>query len=94
MIKLKLKIDIKKLSFFVSTTKPDIQFHNNKINVSKIDAYINLKSLITGKPEIHKLYIISNEIDVNEIKSVVKYFKPSNFKKFFIKSSRKRDNFV
>ena len=54
-----------------------------EIKCFKIDAYINLKSLITGKPEIHKLNIISNEIDVDEIKNIVKYFKPSNFKKFF-----------
>ena len=87
--KIKVKINIKKLSFFVSTTKPDIQFHGVEINVSKVDAYIKLKSLITGKPEIHKLNIISNEIDVDEIKSVVKYFKPSNFKKFFLNQVEK-----
>ena len=60
-----------------------------EINVSKIDENIKLKSLITGKPKIHKLNIISNEIDVNEIKSVVKYFKPSNFKKLFLNQVEK-----
>ena len=31
--KIKIKINIKNLSFFVTTSKPDLQFHNNSINL-------------------------------------------------------------
>ncbi len=87
--KIKVKIDIKNISFFVTTANPVIKYHNNKINIAKIDGYINLKSLIIGKPKINNLNIVSNEIDVNEIKNIIKYSKPSNFKKFFINEVEK-----
>ena len=53
--KIKVKIDVKNISFFVTTAKPVIKYHNNKINIAKIDAYINLKSLIIAKPKINNL---------------------------------------
>ncbi len=87
--KIKIKIDIKNLSFFVTTTNPNIKFFNNKININKIDAYINLKSLIVGKPKIEKVNIVSDEIEVDEIKNIVKYLKPSNFKRFFLNEVKK-----
>ena len=87
--KIKVKIDVKNISFFVTTAKPVIKYHNNKINIAKIDAYINLKSLIIAKPKINNLNIVSNEIDVNEIKNIIKYTKPSNFKKFFLNEVEK-----
>ena len=70
--KIKVKINVKNISFFVTTEKPDIKYNNNKINIAKIDAYINLKSFIIGKPKINTLNITSNEIEVNEVKNIVK----------------------
>ncbi len=87
--KIKIKINIKSLSFFVTTLKPYIEYHNNEISINKIDAYINLKSLLIGKPKIKKINIISNEIEVNEIKDIIKYQKPSNFKKFLLNNVEK-----
>ena len=82
--KIKIKIDIKNLSFFVTTFQPNIQYYNNKINLNKIDAYINLKSLLIGKPKIENVRILSNETDIKELKKLIKYFKPSNFKRFVL----------
>ncbi|MAH89746.1 MAG: hypothetical protein CMI78_00610 [Candidatus Pelagibacter sp.] len=87
--KIKVKINVKNISFFVTTEKPDIEYNNNKINIAKIDAYINLKSFIIGKPKINTLNITSNEIEVNEVKNIIKYSKPSNFKKFFLNEVEK-----
>ncbi len=87
--KIKVKINIKNLSFFVTTSKPIIEYHNNNININKIDAFINLKSLLIGKPKIEKINIVSNEIEVNDIKNIVKYQKPSNLKKFFLNDVKK-----
>ena len=92
--KIKIKIDIKNLSFFVTTANPNIMFFNNEININKIDAYINLKSLIVGKPKIEKVNIVSDEIEVDEIKNIVKYLKPSNFKRFFLNEVKKRKNYI
>ncbi len=82
--KIKIKIDIKKLSFFLTTQKPLINYQKNQINVKKIDAYINLKSLLLGAPKIDKINITSDEIGVNQIKNIIKYQKPSNLRKFFL----------
>ncbi len=82
--KIKIKINIKKLSFFATTKQPKIEYYDNNINLDKIDAYINLKSLLIRQPEIDKINILSNEITILEIKNFVKYFKPSNFKKFIL----------
>ena len=64
--------------------KPNIKYHDRDVNIRKVDAYINLKSLLLGKPKIDKINIESNEIEVDEIKDIVKYQKPSNLKKFFL----------
>ena len=81
--KIKIKLNIKNLSFFVTTINPKIRFNNYKLNINKIDAFIDLKSLLSGNPRIKKINISSNNIEVSEIKNIVKYSKPSNFKNFF-----------
>ena len=70
--KIKIKIDIKKLNFFVTTINPNIDYYGNKINVKRVDAYMNLKSLLIGNPKIDRINIASNEIEVKEIKEIVK----------------------
>ena len=82
--KIKIKINIKNLSFFVTTSKPNLQFYNNSINLKKIDAYVDLRSLLIGNPIINKVNISSDEIDIKEIKNIAKYSKPSNLKRFFL----------
>ena len=81
--KIKIKINIKNLNFFISTLEPDIQYREYKIKLKRIDGYINLKSFLVGKPKIDKINILSNDIEINDIKNIAKYLKPSNFKKFF-----------
>ena len=48
-----------------------------------------MKSLLSGKPNIDKVNITSNEINIDKTKDIVKYFKPSNFKKFFLNDIEK-----
>ncbi len=87
--KIKIKINVKNLSFFATTYEPSIQYYNNKFNLNKIDAYINLKSLLIGKPKIENVRILSNETDIAEFKKIIRYFKPSNFKKFVLNDIEK-----
>ena len=67
----------------MTTSKPIIKYYTNELSLNKIDAYINLKSLFVGKPKIKKINIQSEEIGIKKIKDIVKYQKPSNFKKIF-----------
>ena len=46
--KIKIKFNPKKLSFFITTHKPEVKYRNIRLDLSKIDAYVNLRSLITG----------------------------------------------
>jgi len=82
--KIKIKFNPKKLSFFITTYKPEVKYRNIRLDLSKIDAYVNLRSLITGSPEINQISINSNEININELSKVLKFAKPSNFKKFLL----------
>ncbi len=82
--KIKIKIDFKNFSFYLTTLNPIIKYHDNDVKIKKVDAYINLKSLLIGKPNIDLINISSHELEVNEIKEILKFQKPSNFKKFFL----------
>ena len=82
--KIKIKIDFTNFSFYLTTLNPNIKYHNNDVKIKKVDAYINLKSFLIGKPNIDLINISSHEIKINEIKDIVKFQKPSNFKKFFL----------
>ncbi len=82
--RIKFKIDLKKLSFYVTTPKPKVKYKDTNLNLKKIDAYIDLNSLIFNQPEVYKINIASEEIEIIEIKKIAKYFKPSTLKKFFL----------
>ncbi len=87
--KIKVKINIKNLNFFITTTEPSIKYRGNKIDIKKIDAFIKLNSFLSGKPNIDKVNIVSNEINIDKTKKIVKYFKPSNLKKFYLNDVEK-----
>ena len=87
--KIKVKINIKNLNFFITTSEPRIKYRGNAISIKRVDAYIKLNSFLSGKPNIDKVNITSNEINIDKTKDIVKYFKPSNFKKFFLNDIEK-----
>ena len=87
--KIKVKINIKNLNFFITTSEPRIKYRGNAIGIKRVDAYIKLNSFLSGKPNIDKVNITSNEINIDKTKDIVKYFKPSNFKKFFLNDIEK-----
>ena len=87
--RIKVKINLTNLNFFITTSEPNIEYRGNKIDIKKIDAFIKLNSLLSGKPQIDKINFITNEIDIDEIKKVVKYLKPSNFKRFLLNEVKK-----
>ena len=87
--KIKVKINIKNLNFFITTSKPVIKYRGNKIDIKKVDAFIKFNSLISGKPNLDKVNIVSNEISISETKDIVKYFKPSNLKRFYLNDIEK-----
>ena len=86
---IKVKLDLKKVTFFITTPNPDIKFYGSQIKFKKINAYINFKSLLINEPKIDSVYIVSKNIDIKQAKDFVKYIKPSNSKKFFLNNINK-----
>ena len=68
--KIKVKIDLKKLSFYINAPKPKVKYKSTKFNLKKIDAYIDLSSLVFNQPEIYKANIVSEEIQIKELKKL------------------------
>ncbi len=87
--KIKIKINIKNFNFFFTTLEPNINYQGNKLQINKIDAYLDLMSIFIGRPKINTINISSGEIEVNDIKNIIRYQKPSNFKKFFLNDVNK-----
>ena len=76
---IKFKFDIKKISLFLETSKPVIKYRKAAIPATNIKVYINFISIIKSNPEIKKIYLKINQIDIKKIQEISFVFKPSNF---------------
>ena len=77
--KIKFKLDIKNISLFLETFNPKIIYRNSAIPAKKIKVYVNFFSIIKSEPNIEKINLIINEIEIDELKKISNIFKPSNF---------------
>ena len=77
---IKFKLDIKAVSLFLETTNPQINYRNIDIPTRNIKLYVNFLSLVKSNPQISKIKISLEELDVNQVKKISKNIKPSNFK--------------
>ncbi len=91
--KIKFKFDIKKFDLFLGTRSPSLTYKNQKISINSVKVYLDFISLITSKPKINKVDILSNEINLNELKNIIKKTKPSTLNSFIINRLNK-GNFV
>ena len=79
---IKFKIDLKELSLFLETQNPTISFKEIIIPVQNLKVYIDFLSLRKSKPEISKISIDLEEIDIIQLNQLSKFIKPSNLKSF------------
>ena len=79
---IKFKIDLKELSLFLETQNPTISFKEIFIPVQNLKVYIDFLSLRKSKPEISKISIDLEEIDIIQFNQLSKFIKPSNLKSF------------
>ena len=77
---IKFKLDVKDISLFLETTNPQINYRNIDIPTRNIKLYVNFLSLVKSNPQISKIKISLEELDVNQVKKISKNIKPSNFK--------------
>ena len=79
---IKFKLDVKEISLFIETINPQINYHKAYVPAKKIKVYVNFFSLIKSNPEIKKINLVFNQIDIVELKKISATFKPSNFTSF------------
>ncbi len=80
--KIKFKFDLRNMSLFLETSKPNINYQNLKIPVESIKVYLDLVSVITSKTKIDLINVNTSEIAINELKEIVLKTKPSNLNSF------------
>ena len=77
---IKFKINPKKLSLFLETQNPEITYRDTFLPVQNIKVYIDFLSLLKSSPEIKKISLILEEIDVSQLNKLSTIIKPSNLK--------------
>ncbi len=82
--KIKFKFDIKKFNLFLGTKTPSLKYKNQNISINSIKVYLDFVSLITSKPKINKVNILSKEINLDQLKNVLKKTKPSTLNSYII----------
>ncbi len=76
------KLDPKELSLFLETQQPTINYNELYIPGESIRVYIDFLSLLKADLKIRKINLALKEIDINQLKKLSKFIKPSNFKNF------------
>ena len=79
---IKFKFDIKNLSLYLVTNEPKLEFKNLDIPIKNIRIYLDLTALIKRENKINKIKVLSGELDVNQLKSILVKTKPSNLNSF------------
>ena len=79
---IKFKIDPKKLSLFLETDNPNINYLDLTIPVQNLKVYVDVLSFLKSKPKIDKIYVSLEELNVTKLNNLSKLIKPSNFKSF------------
>ena len=80
---IKFKFDPKKLSLFLETENPNINYLDIMIPVQNLKVYVDVSSVVKSKPKIYKINISLEELNVIELSNLSKLIKPSNYKSFF-----------
>ena len=79
---IKFKIDPKKLSLFLETENPNINYSDVTVPVQNLKVYVDVLSLIKTRPKIKKINLSLEELDVVQLNKLSRFIKPSNFKSF------------
>jgi hypothetical protein len=87
--KIKIKIDMKNFNFYLLTRKPKLLYKNNEVPISEIKVYINFIHLLKGNINIENIFLIVDDIEIEEIKKITLSAKPSNLKTIILNNIQK-----
>ena len=77
---IKFKLDIKEISLFLETSKPQIKYFDADIPAKSIKVYIDFSSLYKASVRIKKIYLSLEELDFKQFRKLISVTKPSNFR--------------
>ena len=77
---IKFKINPKKISLFLETQNPEILYKKLPVPVKSIKVYVDFLSLFRSDLIIKKISLITEELDIIQIKKLSSIIKPSTFK--------------
>ena len=77
---IKFKLDIREFSLFIETLNPKINYNQVEIPVTSIKGYVDFLSLFKISPNINKINILLEKLQIQEIKELAFLIKPSNLK--------------
>ena len=78
----KFKLDLKKLSLFLETQNPQINYKNTSIPIETIKLYVDFLPLLKTELKVKKINITINKLDISDVNKFSKIIKPSNLKSF------------
>ena len=82
--KVKIKLDFKKLNFFLQIKDIEINYFNSIIPLKEIRANIPFDSITGKNKRIEKIFLSTDELNIKEFKKFIVNVKPSNFKSFVL----------
>ena len=78
--KVKISLELKKFSIFVSLTKPEFYYFKTLIPLDSLKADVDLFSVLTNKSGINKIIVDTKYINYKLIKPIILRSKPGNLK--------------
>ena len=82
--KIKVKLDLKKGNIFFNTRNPEISFRNVNLPIIDIKIYVGFFSLLKSNLEISRSTVSYRDIDIEKLKKLAVFIKPSNIKSFLL----------
>ncbi len=82
--KIRFKFDVKDFNLFLETENPKLLYKNLLIPIQNIKVYLDFYSLIKSKSKISKIYISSEEVNIDQLKNIIIKTKPSNLNSLII----------
>ncbi len=77
---IKFKINPKELSLFLETQNPKIMYMDLVVPIKNIKVYADFLSLLKSDPNVKKISLVFEELDINQINKLSAMIKPSTFK--------------
>ena len=77
---IKFRLDIKEISLFIETTEPKIYYREVSVPAKKIKVYVDFLSLLKNQTRIKKITLSLEELNIDQLKTLMTAIKPSNLK--------------